>query len=105
MDLEKCNEFAYFFNTKIHNIRQAINTSISTKEPMSSPSPHKDIMVKMSQFSAINNEILIDTVNHLKSSTCSLDIVTNQLLKEHVSLNSIRHISDSKYLTYVKCFS
>ena len=58
---KKCNEFAYFFDTKIHNTRQAINTSISTEEPMSSPSPQKDIMVKMSQFSAISNEITVLT--------------------------------------------
>uniref|UniRef100_A0A3B1IP97 Reverse transcriptase domain-containing protein n=1 Tax=Astyanax mexicanus TaxID=7994 RepID=A0A3B1IP97_ASTMX len=78
---ERCNEFAKFFNTKIHNIRQAISTSLSTKEPMCSPKPCKSIIVNMSPFSTINEEVLIDTVSHLKSSTCSLDTLPTKFLK------------------------
>uniref|UniRef100_A0A3B1JQH4 Reverse transcriptase domain-containing protein n=1 Tax=Astyanax mexicanus TaxID=7994 RepID=A0A3B1JQH4_ASTMX len=78
---ERCNEFAKFFNTKIHNIRQAISTSLSTKEPMCSPKPCKSIIVNMCQFSTINEEVLIDTVSHLKSSTCSLDTLPTKFLK------------------------
>uniref|UniRef100_A0A3B1K2F9 Reverse transcriptase domain-containing protein n=1 Tax=Astyanax mexicanus TaxID=7994 RepID=A0A3B1K2F9_ASTMX len=76
---ERCNEFAKFFNTKIHNIRQAISTSTFTNEPSCSPKPC--IIVNMSQFSTINEEVLIDTVSHLKSSTCSLDTLPTKFLK------------------------
>ena len=76
----KCCEFASFFSEKINNIRKAISTSLScTGVKQIRPQPQK--VAIMSVFEAIDGKILEETVQHLKTSTCALDILPTSFFK------------------------
>ncbi len=62
-----------FFSEKINNIRKEIGTSSSYAE-VSQIRPQCQKEVTMSVFEANDSNILEEIVQHLKSSTCYLDI-------------------------------
>ncbi len=67
----KCNEFASFFSEKINNIRKEIGTSSSYAE-VTRIWPQFQKEMTMSFFKAIDNNILEEKVQHLKSSSSTL---------------------------------
>ncbi len=67
----KCNEFASF-SEKISNIRKEIGTS-SCNTVVTQIQQQSQKEVTMSVFKTIDSKILEEIVQHLKSSTCSLD--------------------------------
>lgn len=80
LSVNKCNEFATFFNDKIQSIRQIINSSISNNY-MLPLYPNRDNIINMTQFENINHKTLEETVLHLKPSSCCLDILPTNLFK------------------------
>jgi len=81
----KCSEFASFFSVKI-NIRKVISTSLSCSGVRQiRPQPEK--LVTMSVFEEIEGKILEYTVQHLKTSTCTLNALPTSFFKS--VLNSL----------------
>ncbi len=77
-----CNEFASFFADKIQTIRQAISTSMSGTGYVLSLCPLKNNSYSMRQFDSINHKNLEDIIQHLKSSSCCLDILPTGFFKK-----------------------
>jgi len=79
----KCSEFASFFSEKINNIRKVISTSLSCSGVRQiRPQPEK--VVTMSDFEEIDGTILVETVQHLKTSNCTLDTLTTSFFFKSV---------------------
>jgi len=77
----KCSEFASFFSEKINNIRKVVSTSLSYSGVRQiRPQPEK--VVTMSVFEEIDGKILVETVQHLKTSTCTLDAHPTSFFKK-----------------------
>ncbi|XDV11838.1 hypothetical protein PO909_000647 [Leuciscus waleckii] len=81
----KCSEFATFFSDKINNIRKVISTSLSCAGVRQIRPPEK--VVTLSDFNKIDGKILVETVQHLKTSTCALDTLPTSFFKS--VLNSL----------------
>ena len=65
---------------KINNIRKVISTSLSCAGVRQiRPQPEK--VVTMSDFEEIDGKILEETVQHLKTSTCTLDTLPTSFFK------------------------
>jgi len=76
----KCSEFASFFSEKINNIRKVISTSLSCAAVRQiRPQPEK--VVTMSNFEEIDSTILVETIHHLKTSTCAIDTLPISFFK------------------------
>ena len=76
-----CNEFASFFTDKIQKIRQAVSAPISGSGYVLPLCPLKINLSSMTQFYPINHKNLQDIIQHLKSSSCCLDILPTSLFK------------------------
>ncbi len=74
-----CNEFASFFTDIIEKIRQAVSASVANSVYMH---PTKTNPNTMTQFDQINHKNLEDIIQHLKSSSCCLDILPTGFLKK-----------------------
>lgn len=74
-----CNEFASFFTEKIHKIRQAVTSSIAGTGCLFPLRPPKPGANTMTQFYPINQTYLEEIIQHLKSSSCCLDILPTGL--------------------------
>uniref|UniRef100_A0A8D3DAW3 Reverse transcriptase domain-containing protein n=1 Tax=Scophthalmus maximus TaxID=52904 RepID=A0A8D3DAW3_SCOMX len=76
-----CNEFASFFIDKILKIRQAVSASTSGTGHVLSGCPLKINLITMTQFCPINHKNLEEIIQHLKSSSCCLDILPTGFFK------------------------
>ena len=77
-----CNEFASFFTAKIQNIRQAVSATLPGTGGVLSFCPPKPNSNTLTQFDPINDKNLQDIIQHLKSSSCSLDILPAGFFKK-----------------------
>lgn len=76
-----CNEFSTFFTDKILKIRQSLSPSTLGPEHLQASCPTKLAPYTMTQFNRINHKILEDIIEHLKSSSCCLDILPTNFFK------------------------
>ncbi|XP_032872790.1 uncharacterized protein LOC116970201, partial [Amblyraja radiata] len=76
-----CNEYASFFTNKIQKIRQAVSASTSGAGHVLSMCPLIINSNTMTQFYVINHKTLEDIIQHLKSSSCCIDILPTGLFK------------------------
>ena len=74
---KSCNDFAFFFTDKISRIRQTVYSPgkmITPLVPSRSP-------VNLAQFDLLDQRALMETVSQLKTTTCCLDILPTNFLK------------------------
>lgn len=79
--VDKCNEFAYFFRSKVENIRLYISIkslNISHSELLTSL---RDELNTLSNFNLVDRDTLEKTVQSLSSSTSELDILLTSFFK------------------------
>ena len=83
---EKCNEFSCFFNEKIQSIRCNINITLQQNNKMTQfLKPPRNNSTVMSEFKTIDQKSVIETVQHLKPSTCCLDTMPSDFFKTIVN--------------------
>lgn len=81
LSTKACDEFALLFTNKIHILRQTVNASKSNTGYALSLCPLKISLCSMTQFYPINHKNLEDIIQHLKSSSCCLDILPTDFFK------------------------
>lgn len=103
LSTKACNEFASFFTDKIHTIRQAVCASIPSTGRMLSPYPLKVNSNIMTQFYPVNHKNLEDIIQHLKSSSCCLDILQTGFFKNvsHCMASELLQIVNTSLLSGV----
>ena len=80
LSTKACNDFASFFTDKIQKIRQTVSASISSTGYVLSQCARKTNS-NMTQFHTINLKNLEDIIQHLKTSSCCLDILPTGVFK------------------------
>ena len=75
---EKCEEFLQHFLGKIEGIRQQLSSGPSV--PGECPLPP----FQLTSFNPITLTALLETVSHMKTSSCPLDIIPTAFLKENI---------------------